>query len=924
MKYINRVILAMAVAALGLAAILTSGPSVAPAATSTTLPAFGHVVIVIGENTDYSSSVGGMTYLDSLANTYGLATNYHADTHPSIGNYFMLTTGQIITNDDSQTPSSLGLSTSQDNIAYEVQKAGKTWKDYEESTNGCGALNSGSYIVRHDPLVYFPNINTESANFVCMSQFSSDVSAGTLPNLSWLSPNGCDDAHDCSLSTFDGFLSHYLTPLLASKYFQPGGDGLLIVVFDENSGTSGNQVEWVGVSPHSFPAFQSSVSYAHENTLRTMAQGLGASFSGLGAAATAAPMSDFFNVSAGSVSLSPTSLSFGNVAVGTTSAAKSLTLTNSTASAASLSIGITGTNASEFSQTHTCGSSLAAGSSCTISVTFKPTTASAAVATLNTGVTGVTAALTGTGVTAGASLSPTSLTFPSTTVGATSAAQTSTLTNTGGLALTINGVAISSNYADTNTCGSSLAVGAKCTISVTFKPTTSGTLTGQLTVTTTPAVSGLTISLNGTGVASNTPTASLSPTSLTFPSTAVGTASAAQSVTLKNVSTASMSISSIGATTPFGQTNSCGTSLAAGASCTISVTFKPTATGSVTGKLSITDNATGSPQTVSLAGTGVSATGPVSLSPSSLTFASTTVGSTSATQTVTLSSLKSSAVSPGIAISGTNPGDFAQTNNCGTSLAAGAKCTISVTFKPTATGTRTATLTSTAATQAVSLSGTGAAPSTVSLSPSPLTFASLTVGTTSAVEISTLTNKSGSSITFSNFSISGTNASDFAFGGLGTCGGTLANGGTCTVSIKFTPSATGTRTAQVNIPDNIGTQTLPLSGTGASSTTGSVSLSPSPLLFPSQTVGTTSAVEFSTLTNKTGSAITFSNFSISGTNASNFAFGGLGTCGGTLANGGTCTISIKFTPSATGTRTAQVNIPNSLGTQTLPLSGTGK
>src|SRR5438046_2390673 len=219
MKYINRVILAMAVAALGLAAILTSGPSVAPAATSTTLPAFGHVVIVIGENTDYSSSVGGMTYLDSLANTYGLATNYHADTHPSIGNYFMLTTGQIITNNDSQTPSSLGLSTSQDNIAYEVQKAGKTWKDYEESTNGCGALNSGSYIVRHDPLVYFPNINTESANFVCMSQFSSDVSAGTLPNLSWLSPNGCDDAHDCSLSTLDGFLVNYLTLLWSCTSF---------------------------------------------------------------------------------------------------------------------------------------------------------------------------------------------------------------------------------------------------------------------------------------------------------------------------------------------------------------------------------------------------------------------------------------------------------------------------------------------------------------------------------------------------------------------------------------------------------------------------------------------------------------------------------------------------------------------------------
>src|SRR5437660_11708314 len=111
---------------------------------TTTLPKFGHVVIVLEENTNYSSVVGSsnMPYLNSLINQYGLATNYFADTHPSIGNYFALTTGQILTNDDSQTPSSFPVSV--DNIARQVEVAGKTWKDYPEKT--------GSYIVRHDPL----------------------------------------------------------------------------------------------------------------------------------------------------------------------------------------------------------------------------------------------------------------------------------------------------------------------------------------------------------------------------------------------------------------------------------------------------------------------------------------------------------------------------------------------------------------------------------------------------------------------------------------------------------------------------------------------------------------------------------------------------------------------------------------------------
>ncbi len=291
----------------------TSNPATLTVNSTAAMPQFGHVFIVIGENSTYVDTYNSsnMPYLTSLANQYGLATKYWADTHPSIGNYEVFTAGQIFTNDDGQTPSSLPLSS--DNIAFEVEQAGKTWKDYVETGKGCGALNSGNYIVRHDPLQYFTNIN--KADFVCFSQFATDLANHTLPNLSWLSPNGCDDAHDCGIGTFDNWLRTEIGPLLASSYFQPGGDGLLIITWDEDdkSGSPscttttiglgcGGQVETVVISPLSKLAYKSTAgdpanfnsTYDGANLLRTMADALGLKTSGLGAAATRIPMADFF------------------------------------------------------------------------------------------------------------------------------------------------------------------------------------------------------------------------------------------------------------------------------------------------------------------------------------------------------------------------------------------------------------------------------------------------------------------------------------------------------------------------------------------------------------------------------------------------------------------------------------------------------
>ena len=213
-----------------------------------------------------------------------------------------------------------------------------------------------------------------------------------------------------------------------------------------------------------------------------------------------------------------------------------------------------------------------------------------------------------------ASLSPTSLTFPSQTVGTTSAAQAVTLSNSGSAALSITSIAVtgtnSGDFGQTNNCGSSLAAGSSCAINVTFTPAATGTRSATLTVTDNASNSPQTASLTGPGVSSSgTPTATLSPTSLTFGNQTVGTSSPAQSVTLSNSGSAALSISSFAITGDFGQANNCGSSLAAGSSCTINVTFTPTAAGTRNGTLTITDNASNGPQTVSLTGTGVTATG---------------------------------------------------------------------------------------------------------------------------------------------------------------------------------------------------------------------------------------------------------------------------------------------------------------------------
>jgi hypothetical protein len=262
-----------------------------------TFPSFGHVLAVLEENHSYSSVIGNsaMPYLNGLAQQYGLATQYFANTHPSIGNYFMLTTGKIITNDDGFKGK-----VDADNVVRHLLTVGKTWKSYAESLPNTGYTGGDvyPYVKHHNPFAYLTDVvnsKNQVNNLVPFSLFSRDLKNNQLPQYSFIIPNMQNDAHDGSLSQADKWLSSNIAPLIASSTFKK--DGLLIMLFDESISSDknhgGGQVAWVVVSPKAKKGYKSKTLYQHESTLRLMLQGLGLT-SFPGAAQNAPQMGEFF------------------------------------------------------------------------------------------------------------------------------------------------------------------------------------------------------------------------------------------------------------------------------------------------------------------------------------------------------------------------------------------------------------------------------------------------------------------------------------------------------------------------------------------------------------------------------------------------------------------------------------------------------
>jgi hypothetical protein len=274
-------------------------------------------------------------------------------------------------------------------------------------------------------------------------------------------------------------------------------------------------------------------------------------------------------------------------------------------------------------------------------------------------------------------------------VGNTSAAVTVTLTNRQSSSLTISSVATSGPFAvSTNTCGAPVTAGASCAVGVTFTPAATGVATGTLTFTDDASNSPQNVQLSGTGSAA----VAISSSALNFGAVAVGSSSATQTLTVTNASPASVTVNSVGATGDFADATTCISSIASGDSCTISVTFTPSVAGAGTGTLTV-DLSNGL-QTVSLTGIGTSSsvTGVIGLSPSPVIFSNGYTVGDNPSQTVTATNTSASpAVIAGIAMSG-DP-SLSQRNNCGINLAAGAACSITITFQPVAYGSFIGTLT---------------------------------------------------------------------------------------------------------------------------------------------------------------------------------------------------------------------------------------
>ena len=597
----------------------------------------------------------------------------------------------------------------------------------------------------------------------------------------------------------------------------------------------------------------------------------------------------------------PTSVSFSPTVIGTTSSAKTITLQSTGTGPLQVSTVVA---TARFSETDNCTAApIASGSSCTISVTFSPLTAGSASGsvTITDNAGTQIAALSGSGV-APVTFSSNSLSFGSLAVGSTSTAHSVTVTNRMSTALSISSIVATGPFSiASNTCGTSVAAGGNCSVGVTFTPMALGAAPGALTFTDGAATSPQTVSLSGTGSAPVT----LSASSLSFSTAAVGSTSSAKSVTLTNSQSGSLTFSGIATSGPFGiSSNTCGTSVAAGTTCTVGVTFTPTASGAATGTLTFTDSAGNSPQTVALSGTGSTSSSPVTLSASSLNLGTVAVGTPSAPVTVTLTNHQSTALSSlSVGISG----PFATASNtCGTSVAAGGNCAVQVTFTPTATGAASGTLTFTDnasnSPQKVSLSGTGSA--AITLSATILNFGALALGSSSASQSVTVTNTMASAVGVTSIGATG----DYTT--TATCGSSIAGGGNCSVAVTFTPSAAGTRTGSLTIILSTGAQTVSLTGIGSSSSaTGVLSYTPSAVTFnngytigdnPSQTV---------TATNTSSSSAAIAGIGLTGdpsiTQRNN--------CPATLAAGATCTITVTFKPVAYGTFTNTLTVTEGNG-----------
>jgi hypothetical protein len=538
------------------------------------------------------------------------------------------------------------------------------------------------------------------------------------------------------------------------------------------------------------------------------------------------------------------------------------------------------------------------------------------------------------------SVSPPSLDFGTVQVGARSAPLTVTATNTGSsatgaLTMQLAGVDASAFVVDSDGCGGQvLLAGGTCAVKVHFAPQSDGPRAATITVAGVPGGSGV-VTLSGAGAQAGA--LSLAPAAHDFGTVAVGAMPAPPAVTftLKNGGAGATSAIALSLTGidhgEFTLSNDLcsGKPIAAGAKCTVDVAFAPTSAGPKAATL--TAMATQGTATASLSGT-AGAGAALSLMPASHDFGSVTQGSTTPAQTFTLTNTGGVASGvPTFAFSGANAADFAApaaANQCTSALAAGASCTLGVTFKATAASLEMATLTAsaTATTSATAaLSGTGLAPAAIAIEPPTYDFNAVTAGTASPSVVFTVTNNGGVTTGALTASLSGTGASQFVVDG-GNCNmATLAPAAKCTVSVHFLPAAATVGAVQASL----GVGGMP-GGATAATLTGTAlapaALAIAPASQPFGTIsqgGSSSDVPF-TVTNTGAVASGTVAVSLAGASKDQFALGMQNCNGVTLPPKGTCTVNVHFSPTMLGPLAALLDASATPGgTASAGLGGTG-
>ncbi len=609
-----------------------------------------------------------------------------------------------------------------------------------------------------------------------------------------------------------------------------------------------------------------------------------------------------------------------------------LTIQNHRTSAATIAFsGITTNSSNNFWYAESCPSSIAAGGTCNVTVHFDPVSMGAKTGQLVVTLDGFaqTVDLSGLGQARQFSVSPGSFNF-SAMVGTTNTLLQSTITNSGNLSLTLGTLSLSgagaADYAidgsSTCTSGGAVAASGACVVAVRFSPSIAGARNATLNIPHNAPGNPSSVALNGTANPIPVPTISADAASLSFGDTQLG-ANTVRTVNVQNVGTANLNFSAFNRTGTgaadytLGGTCSTTTPLAPSSSCTLIVTFAPSALGSRPGVLTIASDASNGAYVLSLTGQGIPVPAPlVSLSTLLLDFGNQTIDGLYQPRNVTLTNTGTANLS-GIVLGLTGTGlSLVDANVCGGTLAPSASCVIQVRFVPTAqanyTGTLSVSSNAAGSPHQVAVQGRGVASAAPVLAWTPavttLSFGAQAVGGASAVQTATLTNQGPGGATITLVNAIGSDAANFSVTLSGCAvGGVLYEGDTCDVQVQFVPSGAGAKTATVQFASTGSPPTtVSLTGTGSGGPLADVSLSQSVLAFGTVRQGARSEPQAVVLSSSGSSSLHVTAASVTGPYALDAQ--GCPAMPFDLPVGASCTLMVSFEPTATGSSAGNLTI----------------